>query len=295
MSFENATQDLSSFRSERKAQCGCHEPEMHSTTPPIESSSDYYLPGTAIKAIISKSRDKEALEEYMTAYHSIIPPKKPLRCKFDYFESAEACDEMGFEMFVTLSLSRVACALGMGFFSLGSAATLPWGHIFFHKFNWSQEQREQYLSMSRAEHEALATKWAVDKKFAAGISTIGITLLYRYINPRGRPNPAGVSGMEINVLPKARAILYLQSQRSDVRSMQPNLFLRWALEHYPGLTAEHRWKESAKRAVPSEDVQYKRFSLDGDEATQIATLERLERDFQCEDYAHVINLLHFWS
>jgi hypothetical protein len=57
--------------------------------------------------------------------------------------------------------------------------------------------------MSRAEHEALATKWAVDKKFAAGISTIGITLLYRYVNPRGRPNPLGVSGMEINVLPKS--------------------------------------------------------------------------------------------
>ncbi len=57
--------------------------------------------------------------------------------------------------------------------------------------------------MSRAEHEALATKWAVDKKFAAGISTIDITLLYRYVNPRGRPNPLGVSGMEINVLPKS--------------------------------------------------------------------------------------------
>ncbi len=85
----------------------------------MESLNDFYLPETAIKAIISKSRDKEALEEYMTAYHSVIPPKKPLSCKFDYFDSAEACDEMGFEMFVTLSLNRAACALGMGFFSLG--------------------------------------------------------------------------------------------------------------------------------------------------------------------------------
>lgn len=235
MSFENATPDPSSFRSEREAQYGCHEPEMHSTTPPIESSSDFYLPGTAVKAIISKSRDEEALEEYMTAYHSVVPTKKPLRYKFDYFESSEACDDIGFEMFVTLSLNRVACALGMGFFSLGSAATLPWGHIFFHKFEWSQEQREQYLLTSRAEHEDLATRWACDEGFAAGISTIGITLLYRYINPRGRPNPLGVSGLENNVLPKARPVLYLQSQRSDVRSMQPNLFLRWALEHYQKL------------------------------------------------------------
>jgi len=216
-------------------------------------------------------------------------------CKFDYFESSEACDEMGFEMFVTLSLNRVACALGMGFFSLGSAATLPWGHVFFHKFEWSREQREQYLSMSRAEHEDLATRWAFDKRFAAEISTIGITLLYRYIDPRGRPNPLGVSGLEINVLPKARAILYLQSQRSDIRAIQPNLFLRWALEHYPGLTAKDTQTESPERVVRIGDIQYKRFSLDGDEASQVATLERLERDFQCEVYAHVIKLLHFWS
>jgi hypothetical protein len=119
MAFENATLDKSSLGSEPESQCGCHKPEMHSTTPPMESLNDFYLPETAIKAIISKSRDKEALEEYMTAYHSVIPPKKPLSCKFDYFDSAEACDEMGFEMFVTLSLNRVACALGMGFFSLG--------------------------------------------------------------------------------------------------------------------------------------------------------------------------------
>lgn len=77
--------------------------------------------------------------------------------------------------------------------------------------------------------------------------------------------------------------------------MQPNLFLRWALEHYPGLTAEDTQTESPERAVPSDDWQYKRFSLDGDEAMQVATLERLEQDFQCEDYAHVIKLLHFWS
>lgn len=70
--------------------------------------------------------------------------------------------------------------------------------------------------MSRAEHEALAYKWAVDKGFAAGVSTIGITLFYRYIDPRGRPNPLGISGLEINLLPKARAVLYLQSQRSDI-------------------------------------------------------------------------------
>jgi hypothetical protein len=94
---------------------------------------------------------------------------------------------------------------------------------------------------------------------------------------------------------KARAVLYLQSQKSDTRAMQPNLLLRWALEHYPGLTTEDTQTESLKRAVPSEDVEYKRFSLDGDEATQVATLERLEQDFQCEDYAHVIKLLHFWS
>lgn len=66
-----------------------------------------------MKAIISKSRDEEALEEYMTAYRSVIPPEEPLRCEFHYFESAEACDDMGFEMFVTLNLNRVACALGM--------------------------------------------------------------------------------------------------------------------------------------------------------------------------------------
>lgn len=261
----------------------------------METLNDVYLPETSIKAIIGKSRDKEALEEHMTAYHSAIPPKKPLSCHFDYFESAKACDEMGFETFVTLDLNRVACALGMGFFSLGSEATLPWGHIFFHKFNWSEEQREQYRSMSRAEHEAHATKWAFDKELAAGVSTIGVTLLYRYIDPRGRPNPLGVSGLEINVLPKARAVLYLQSQRSDIRAMQPNLLLRWALEHYPGLTAEDTLAKSARLAVQSEDVQYRRFSLDGDEAAQIATLERLERDSQCEDYAHVIKLLCFWS
>jgi len=268
--------------------------QMDDILPPEKSLAGSDLPHTHVEDITKKSRDEKALEEYMTAYHLAIPPKKPLSCKFDYFESAEACNEMGFEMFVTLSLNRVACALGMGFFSLGSAATLPWGYIFFHKFNWSQKQREQYRSMSRAEHEDLATKWAFDKGFAAGVSTIGMTLLYRYINPRGRPNPLGVSGLEINVLPKARTVLYLQSQRSDIRAMQPNLFLRWALEHYPGLTAE-KLTESQERAIPSEDVQYKRFSLDGDEATQVATLERLERDFQCEDYAHVIKLLHFWS
>ena len=258
----------------------------------MEILNDLYLPETAMKAIISQSRDKEVLEKYMTSYHLAIPPKKPLRCQFDYFDSAEACDKMGFEMFVTLDLNRVACALGMGFFSLGSTATLPWGHIFFHKFNWTQEQRERYLSMSRAEHEALVTRWTFDKGFAAGVSTIGITLLYRYIDPRGRPNPLGVSGLEINVLPKARAVLYLQSQKSDRRAMQPNLLLRWALEHYPGLTAE---TESPRLAVPSDDVQHRRFRLDVDEAAQVDTLERLERDFQCEDYAHVIKLLHFWS
>ena len=272
-----------------------HETEADDTMTPEEPTAESYLRITSAVDLIKKSRDRTALEEYMTAYYSVIPPKKPYTWKFDYLDSFESCADIDFDMFVTLDLNRVACALGMGFFSLGSAATMPLGHIFFHKFNWSQEQREQYQSMSRAGHEALATRWAFDKSFAAGKATVGLTLLYQGNDPRERPNPLGVHGRQIHVLPKARAILYLQAQGPERRILRPHLLLRLALERYPGLVAEATQMERSNSVLDPGHKLYKRFTLDGDDAVQLATLERLERDFRCDDYAHVVKLLHFWS
>ena len=150
--------------------------------------------------------------------------------------------------------------------------------------------------MSRVEQEALAMRWATaNREFMRGIPTFGITLLWRGGDPLERPNPVGIGGEEIHVCPKARAVLWLQAQGADRRGMRPGVILRLALEQDSGLAEEIEESVSLDCGVGEVWDGYKRFSVMGGEAAQVASLERLERECRCEHYGEVIKLLSFWS
>lgn len=149
--------------------------------------------------------------------------------------------------------------------------------------------------MSWEEHAALANLWASDQSFLKEVEIFGITLLYRGSWGTERPNPLGVGGKEISVCAKSRAVLWMQSRREDRRKMYPDLMLRLALEHDPGLKVEDMPSAQVGGGVDSTQAPYQRFSVKGDEEAQIATLERLEREGRrCEHFGQVIKWMHFW-